>query len=47
MGRAVSAGILVALWMFYIVMSILQAYGVGGLDKVQIGVDVNVKNPNP
>lgn len=45
-GRSLSAGFLVFLWFIYIIMSILQAYGVAGLDEVQIGVDTSIKNPN-
>lgn len=47
MGRMVSAALLTSLWFLYIFMSILQAYDVGGLGAVQIGVDNSVKNPNP
>lgn len=46
-GRVFSATILVFLWLLYIFMSILQAYNVGGLGDVQIGVDNTIKNPNP
>lgn len=45
-GRSISAGFLVFLWFVYIVMSILQAYGVGGLDKITFGVDLTSTNPN-
>jgi solute carrier family 8 (sodium/calcium exchanger) len=44
-GRAVSALFLISLWFLYIIMSILQAYGVAGLDKLTMGI-TNVGNPN-
>ena len=47
MGRSLSAGILVCLWFFYLVMSILQAYEVGGLNELTFGIDLGMKNPNP
>ena len=45
-GRSLSAAFLVFLWFFYIVMSILQAYGVADLNKVTMGIDINLQNPN-
>ena len=45
-GRMFSAALLTSLWLLYIFMSILQAYNVGGLGEVQIGVDQTIKNPN-
>lgn len=44
-GRAISACFLISLWFIYIIMSILQAYGVAGLDKLTMGIS-NVGNPN-
>lgn len=37
MGRSVSASFLTSLWFIYVIISILQAYGKAGLDKVSIG----------
>jgi hypothetical protein len=36
-GRLLSCAFLCSLWGLYLVMSILQAYGKAGLDKVEIG----------
>jgi len=44
-GRAISAVFLVSLWFLYIIVSILQAYGVAGLDKLTMGITA-VGNPN-
>lgn len=44
-GRAISALFLISLWFLYIIMSILQAYGVAGLDKLTMGIAA-VGNPN-
>ena len=44
-GRAGSAIFLTCLWMFYIIMSILQAYKKFGLDKLTMGI-ADVYNPN-
>lgn len=44
-GRAISALFLISLWFLYIIMSILQAYGVAGLDKLTMGISA-VGNPN-
>jgi len=44
-GRAGSAIFLTCLWMFYIIMSILQAYKKFGLDKLTMGIK-DVYNPN-
>ena len=46
-GRAASAGFLVILWLFYIVMCIIQAYGTPELQlSLSMGIDFNSKNPN-
>jgi len=37
LGRTVSAVFLISLWFIYVIMSILQAYGKAGFDKVSIG----------
>ena len=37
MGRSISAMFLSSLWLLYVVMSTLQAYGKAGLDKVSVG----------
>jgi len=46
-GRYCSMILLVSLWFIYIIMSILQAYGVAGLDKLTFGIDISVKHPDP
>lgn len=46
-GRWFSLILLCSLWLIYIVMSILQAYGIAGLDKLTFGIDISVKHPNP
>lgn len=43
-GRAGSAALLVSLWLFYIIMSILQAYGI--LGEISMGIQTGVYNPN-
>ena len=44
-GRTASAIGLVILWIIYIVMSTLQAYEVGGLHELTLGIDVTARNP--
>lgn len=47
-GRALSSGFLVVLWLFYIIMCIVQAYGTPEFQRsVGMGIDFNQKNPNP
>ena len=45
-GRAVSAIFLTCLWMFYIIMSILQASNIFGLQSLTMGINKDVYNPN-
>lgn len=45
-GRAASGIFLTSLWMFYIIMSVLQAYSKFGLDKLTMGINNDVYNPN-
>lgn len=46
-GRAASAAFLVSLWLFYIIMCIIQAYGTYDFQKsVSMGIDFTVANPN-
>lgn len=46
-GRTGSALFLCSLWMLYIILSSLQAYSIGGLEKLTFGIDQTVVNPNP
>ena len=46
-GRYCSMILLMSLWFIYIIMSILQAYGIAGLDKLTFGIDPKIKHPNP
>lgn len=46
-GRWCSLVLLCSLWLIYIVMSILQAYGIAGLDTLTFGIDISVKHPDP
>ena len=46
-GRWCSLILLCSLWLIYIIMSILQAYGIAGLDKLTFGIDISVKHPDP
>ena len=45
-GRLASAVVLVTLWVVFILLSILQAFNVGGISEHAWGIDVSVKNPN-
>jgi len=45
-GRLGSMIFLVSLWLIYIVMSILQAYDVGGLASLTMGIKTRIYNPN-
>jgi hypothetical protein len=46
-GRAASAAFLVSLWLFYIIMCIIQAYGTREFQRsVSMGVDFSIENPN-
>ena len=40
-GRACSSAFLVGLWCLYITMCILQAYKIGGLDKLTFGITID------
>ena len=46
-GRTVSAVMFVTLWLIYVIMSILQSTGIGGIDKQSWGIKVEALNPNP
>jgi len=45
-GRTLSATMLVSLWFIYVIMSILQSTGVGGIDKQSWGIKIEAENPN-
>ena len=45
-GRVSSMIVLMFLWGIYIIMSILQAYGIGGIDKMSFGI-ADAKHPDP
>lgn len=46
-GRGVSAFVLCSLWFIYILMSTLQAYNIGGLQKYSLGIDMTAVHPDP
>jgi uncharacterized membrane protein YhaH (DUF805 family) len=46
-GRASSAAFLVGLWCLYITMCILQAYKIGGLDKLTFGITLDTNKVRP
>jgi solute carrier family 8 (sodium/calcium exchanger) len=43
-GRIGTAIFMFFLWLVYIVMCICNAYGIGGMDKLTFGVDINIAN---
>jgi len=45
-GRLGSMCFLISLWVLYITLSILQAYKIGGLDELTMGIRTDLYNPN-
>jgi len=46
-GRTISAVALTSLWLVYVLLSICQAFNIGGIGNKTYGIDKSSGNPNP